>query len=204
LLINITKICLPLLLVISMNCFSQDKETAGIVDVTKATFLDPGISYEKAIGKLQSLYGQAFMSTSFSVGYSSALGTTTSLGFDPALTVQYRYYYNYARRQQKGKRTEMNSLNYIGPAIGTVFSKNRISASDYPETSRRPINTIGLVWGFQRNYEKRFSLDLNLGFGYLFTTATTRGPADEPIKKHVGQFSTLGQLNLGFWLNKRK
>ena len=33
------------------------------MDVTKATFFDPGISYEKRIGKFQSLYAKAFLST---------------------------------------------------------------------------------------------------------------------------------------------
>jgi len=191
------------LLGIAIESFSQDKELPQITNIAKITFFNPGISYEKAIGSSQSLYGQAFMNTSFSIGYSSTFGNTSSISFDPAFTIQYRYYYNYTKRQQKRKRTEMNSLNYLGPAFQTVFSKDRVSDDHYMENKARPINTIGVVWGFQRNYKSRFSLDLNLGLGCLFTSATVIGPADEPIKDYVAQFTTLGELNLGFWLNKR-
>ncbi len=72
-----------------------------------------------------------------------------------------------------------------------------------PETNRRAINTFGLAWGFQRNFQNRFSLDLNLGGGYLYTKATTINDAGQFISKNAGQFTTVGQLNLGLWLNKR-
>lgn len=189
--------------VLSINCFSQDKESRQVTDVTKVTFLNPGMSYEKSVGTSQTVYGQAFMSTSFDASYSSTFGFNSSINFDPALTVQYRYYYNYNKRQQKGKRTERNSLNYLSAAFETAFSKNRVSDFQYIETSRRPINTVGVVWGFQRNYKSRFSLDLSLGAGHLFTSVTRIGPADEPIKDYYGRFTTLGDFNLGFWLNKR-
>ncbi len=38
-----------LLLLISTHCFSQDQEKSEISDVTKATFFNPGISYEKKL-----------------------------------------------------------------------------------------------------------------------------------------------------------
>ena len=201
---RVTKITFLFFFGLSTSCFAQEKLQADIVNITKATFLNLGISYEKRVAKCQSILGQTFMNTSISIGYSSSLGNTSSITFDPALSFQYRYYYNYERRQRKGKRTEMNSLNYLSPTIETIFSKNRISTSHYIENSRRPISTVGIVWGFQRNYKKRFSLDLNLGLGYLFTTATLPDDTGQTIKENVGKFSTLGQLNFGFWLNKRR
>ena len=191
-------------LAISTSCFSQEIIQTDIVDITKATFLNPGISYEKRIGKSQSIVGKAFMNTSFSIGYSSSLGNRSSINFDPALTFQYRYYYNYDRRQAKSKRTEMNSLNYVSPTFVTIFSKNRISSDHYIEHNRRPINIAGIVWGMQRNYKSRFSLDFNVGLGYLFTTATLPNNTGQTIKENVGKLSSLGQLSLGFWLNRRK
>jgi hypothetical protein len=195
---------LPFVLLLSINSFSQDKEAFIVTDVTKLTFLNPGISYEKAIGKFQTLYGQAFMNTSISYSYSSSLGTNSDISFDPALTLQYRYYFNFKRREQAGKRTEMNNLNYIAPVFQTYFSRGGISSDYYNEQKRRAITAIGALWGIQRNYPKRFSLDLNLGLGYLFTKGTTLNNAGEVVKKNVGLVTALGQLNLGFWLNKRK
>ena len=193
-----------LLIFISTNCFSQGKGEPDITNVTKVTFFNPGVSYEKRIGKFQSLYVQAFMSTSFAVGFSDALGSTSSIHFDPGFTLQYRYYYNSVQREAKGKRTEMNSLNYVSAVLQTVFSNVNISSSYLPEAKDRAVNILGLAWGFQRNYKKRFSLDLNLGIGYLFTTATTTNDAGQHHTRNVGQPTTTSQLNLGFWLNKRK
>ncbi|MEP7254024.1 MAG: hypothetical protein ABI683_16635, partial [Ginsengibacter sp.] len=110
---KLSKIILFLGITVSTNCFCQDKESTDITDVTKATFYSPGISYEKRIGKFQSLYAQVCMATSFGIGYSEALGNTSYMRFDPAAILQYRYYYNAAAREAKGKRIEMNSLNYV-------------------------------------------------------------------------------------------
>ena len=201
---RIKKITFLFLLIISINSFAQEKMQTDIVNITKVTFLDIGISYEKKVAKFQSILGQAFMNTSISIGYSSSLGNTSSIKFDPALSLQYRYYYNYDRRQKKGKRTEMNSLNYLSPTFVTILTKKRISTSHYIENNRRPINTVGVVWGIQRNYNKRFSVDFNLGLGYLFTTVSLPDNTGQTIKENIERFSTLGQLNLGFWLNRRK
>jgi hypothetical protein len=102
---------LLLIMLITTTCFSQDTIKTDIRDVTKATFLDPGITYEKRIGKFQSLYARAFLSTAIYIGYSSTFGNTSGIDFYPALALQYRYYYNAVKRKAKGKRTEMNSLN---------------------------------------------------------------------------------------------
>ncbi|MEO6611578.1 MAG: hypothetical protein ABIT05_05220 [Chitinophagaceae bacterium] len=193
-----------LLLLFSTAGFSQEDNKPQITEITKATFFNPGVSYEKPIGKSQSLYAQVFVNTSFGLGYSSSLGNTSFIYLDPAFTIQYRYYYNYAKREANGKRTAMNSLNYLCSILQTTFSKEAISNSYYPETKRRAINIVGLAWGFQRNYQNRFSLDLNLGGGYLYTKVTTIDDMGQFISKNAGQFTTVGQLNLGFWLNKRK
>jgi hypothetical protein len=193
------KICPFFLILISANCFSQEKTINDIRDITKAAFLDPGISYEKRIGKLQSLYGQAFLSTSAYIGYSDALGNTSEINFYPALALQYRYYYNWAKRNAKGKRTEMNSLNYISAITETAFYKENVTG----QNDLRNLNTLGIAWGLQRNYPKRFSLDLNFGLGYAFTKETTINDTGDFITKNAGEFTTIGQISLGFWLNKR-
>ena len=168
--------------------------------MTKLNFFDPGFSYEKRIGKLQSLTAQAFLSTSIYLGFSSSLGNTSSIDVYPALSLQYRYYYNAAKRNAKGKRTEMNSLNYIS-AITEVDFYNEEIPND--EREPRALKIIGLAWGFQRNYQKRFSLDLSLGLGYAFYKQTVINYTGEYITENKGSFTNIGQIGLGFWLNKR-
>ncbi|HEX8356025.1 MAG TPA: hypothetical protein VF610_01370 [Segetibacter sp.] len=198
-----TKLLFTALGIISISCSAQQKETDNVTDVSKITFLNPGVSYEKRIGKLQTLYGQVFMATSFGFGYSSSMGSTSIIYIDPAATLQYRYYYNFKKREAKDKRTELNSGNYVCSILETTFSKHAISLAYYHERNRRLLNTLGIAWGFQRNYSRRFSLDLNLGLGYLYTRATTGEFFGEYVTKNVGQLTSVGQLNLGFWLNKR-
>ena len=198
-----SKIFLFLGIMISTNCFCQNKQSTEITNVTKATFFNPGISYEKRIAKFQSLYAQLFMNTSFAIGFSDALGTTSYIHFDPAVSLQYRYYYNFKRREDKSKRTEMNSLNYLAGIVETTFSKGSISSAYVTEKDPRAINVFCIAWGLQRNYPKRFSLDINFGAGYLYTRVTTINDTGELITKNAGQFTTVAQVNLGFWLNKR-
>jgi hypothetical protein len=191
----------------SFTSFSQKKKKKGdATDVFKITFLNPGVSYEKRIGKFQTLYGQAFMNLS-AVHYGSYYSgsSSTTFFFDPALTLQYRYYYNFTARSDKRRRTEMNSLNYLAPVYEAIFSKMPIDPAKIGATdNRRPISRLGLVWGIQRNYSGRFSLDLNLGYGIMFANSKYDNGlgGTNSIKQSMG--CLMGQLNLGFWLSKEK
>ncbi len=118
---------------------------------------------------MQSIFLQAGMSMDAAVGFSSALGNTSYFHLDPAIHIEYRYYYNYARRQEKNKRTDMNSMNYFNAIVDCYLSKRRVASSDYDEEKLRPVYSAGIGWGFQRNFSKRFSLDYSLGPGVLIT-----------------------------------
>lgn len=185
------------------NCFGQNKENTGLINITKATFLNPGISYEKRIAKLQSLYAQLFMNTSFSIGYSDALGNTSAIRFDPAATLQYRYYYDKDQREAGGKNTQMNNLNYVSFITETSVITEKIVSVDNVEKVHRAINEFGIAWGLQRNYKSRFGLDLNVGPCYLFARVTRQNSTGEFTTENVDDFTIFGQINLGFWLNKR-
>lgn len=189
--------------VIAPTCFSQQKDQPQVGNVSKLTFLNPGFSFEKKTGSNQTVVGSIFMNAFAALGYSGSLGNTSKFYFDPAYSLQYRFYYNRLKRQLSGKRIEQNSLNYITPVFKSVFSRRRISSSHIIESKRRAINTIAVVWGIQRNYKTRFSLDLGLGTGYLFTKATLPDNRGEIKKERVGKFTIMGQLNLGFWLNRK-
>lgn len=192
-----------LLLTISINSFSQQKDQPDITNITRAAFFSPGVSYEKRVGKFQSILGNAFVTTSFSFSYSSSLGTNSDISFDPSFALQYRYYYNSRQRLAKSRRTEKNSLNYMSVIAETDFTRNSISSSYLVEEDRRPVYSIGVAWGLQRNYPKRFSLDLNLGGGYVFASNTKLNEFGQPVKVNSGKLTSIGNLSLGFWLNKK-
>ena len=187
-----------------MPAFAQDEGSVDVESVSVLTIFNPGLSHERKIGRNQTLYGQVFMNTSIYLGYSAALGNTSDIYFEPALSAQYCYYYNAKRRSDKGKRTALNSMNYLTFLYEATFSDNRIDVSDYEEEKVRPIHQLGICWGIQRNYASRFSLNLQLGMGYFYTKVTTPDAAGQPVAGHTGGLNTLGQINIGIWLNKRK
>ena len=198
---KLTKLYFIPLLIITVSSFAQEQDEVDVTDVFKVTVINPGVSYEKRVGKYQTLYGQLFVNTSVSAGWSSSFGNSFELYVDPAFTAQYRYYYNAKKRERKGKRTDLNSMNYLTGIFETLLSKRTVSASSFNEPNRRSINTLGVAWGFQRNYNSRFSLDLNLGLGYLVTKVSY--PNIYQASDVVGEFTTMGQINIGFWLNRR-
>ena len=67
----------------------------------------------------------------------------------------------------------------------------------------KPVNTVGLAWGLQRNYEKRFSLDMSFGLGYYFTRGTFQDDSGATFTKNYGEFTPVINVDLGFWLNKK-
>ena len=196
--------CVFIMMHLTSQVFCQDRINVDVTRVTRAAFLNPGFSYENKIGKLQTIYLTAYLATSAYYYSSSSLGTDAKIYFDPALRVQYRYYYNAAARVRKGRQTERNSMNYIGPLFDVTFTKAAMNDHSYEEENRRPVSTIAFVWGIQRNYLKRFSLDLNLGLGYSFTKGTEVSFNGQTAHVSQSAVSTPGYLSLGFWLDKRK
>jgi hypothetical protein len=192
-----------LLLFATVAAFSQQDET-DVTNVTKVTIINPGLSYEARIGKFQTLYMQGFMSMSGYFSYSDALGTESAFYFDPAADIQYRYYYNGRKRFEMEKRTEMNSMNYVTVMSEFIFSKMRLTTDYIDESKRRAISRFGVGWGFQRNYAQHFSLDLNLGFGYLLSKGTSYNWNGQLTTKTISTPTFMGQFNIGFWLNKSK
>lgn len=185
--------------------YAQEENKADVTNVTKLTFLNPGIGQEIKIGKHQTIYGQLFMNTSATTKteyYNNSQNIDIDFYFDPAVTIQFRNYYNGRRRSARGKRIEMNSMNYVGLIAEVFFSKIPLNES-YIQEDRRPITTLGAAWGLQRNYKGRFSLDFYLGAGYRFAQSTLY-TIPQTTKINTTAFSLISQLNVGIWLNKRK
>ncbi len=162
-------------------------------NVFKINFLTPGVSYEHATNKNQTIHGEAYIA--LALRQSTIYGSNTSspeidIAAIPAFNLQYRLYYNYEKRKEADKRTEKNSMNYIAPAITHVSTNNKFFLSS--------VTSFGFLWGMQRNYSSHFSLDLNLGLGYAFLGNKYDGYSQG------GTITGMGDLRLGFWLNNKK
>ena len=198
------KLKLHALVVITLAAFSSFSQEPDVTNVTKLTLLNPGISYETRIGRFQTIYGQVFANTSAYFSASSTFGTNYGIYFDPAATLQYRYYYNAYRRTEKEKRTAMNSLNYLAFISEFMASKAALTDEYVNEGNRRLISRFGIGWGLQRNYKGRFSLDLNFGIGYVISKGTWVDDNGQYQTRNINKATSMGQINLGIWLNKKK
>jgi hypothetical protein len=106
----------------------------------------------------------------------------------PNVNFYYRYYYNFDKRNMKGKRTAKNSANYFGAVMYFSFWEAAWTANS-SEDDFITYFGFGPVWGIQRNYRGHFSLGINLGPTISFGNQGARPDA------YV-------MLTLGFWLGK--
>ena len=198
---NFLKLLSLVFIIATTNCFSQEEE--HVTDITKINVLSPGISYEKGIGRRQTLKLELLLAFSTYVSWSSSFGNSAGVNLDPAFGIQYRYYYNDKRREAKSRRTAMNSLNYIAATGQGIFVRRPFYDTIYSKSRLRLINTVGLLWGLQRNYHNRMSIDINAGLGYVFGKDLSSYFSHEP--KGLGErFVLITGVKIGFWLNKRK
>ncbi len=184
--------------------FSQEEKTTEVENVTRFTFISPGFGHEQKMGKSTTLMGQVFLSPYASFHYSDAFGFESEFALEPSISLQYRYYYNFKNRQEKGQRTAKNSMNYLAPKYTGVFTKRRMSSSYLPEENIRAINTIGYVWGLQRNLPSRLSLDFSAGLGYQFAKGHTYNDAGMVIEKRYSNATLMSGITLGIWLGKKE
>ena len=182
---------------------AQKAKSSRVENLSKVTFINPGFAYEAKTGESSTLYSQLFMnySATFETSLDGSDIDITSY-FDPALAVQYRFYYNYNRRAEAGKRVEKKSLNFVAPVFEGHLTKRPFAGSDFAEENRRMLTTIGGVWGMQRNYAGRFSLDIYAGLGYSFGKTTEYISANQTTTKTEAIPAVIAQINIGVWLGK--
>ena len=129
----------------------------------KINILTPGITYEKKISNNTSLSTDLNLSAGFA--YDSDSGTKVLLS--PYIREEFRYYYNFEKRNAKNRNTRNNSANYIA-LTGNYYFKP-IGNSEY--VSVYDGLTIAPVWGLQRTYRSGINISLIGGAGYNFGTS---------------------------------
>ncbi len=179
---------------------AQQRQPTSVIDIPKITLLMPGFSYEKALGKFQTLQAYALYNV-YSYSKNSSGNVQTNYYFDPTIMLSYRYYCNHDRRQDLGKVTERNTMNYIGPFAQVYFSKMPVGSRAFENATRRPVYMFGALYGLQRNYKSHFSLDINFGLGVISGNTRYSDLSSGIIREgNQTQVTVPGQITLGFWL----
>jgi len=182
-----TVIIIPLLL-LGNTTFGQSVFTpAGTTDLFKLNFLNPGISYEKAIDCDHTLYVGSYMAVLLTQPIESPNGVR-HVFFTPSFNAEFRTYYNLQQRNDKGRRTAMNSANYLAPLYIGRYSTTGLW------DGYKWINQFAFVWGMQRTAPKGFSIDFHAGL--VVTPGANNTFYYTPL-------DFLFQLSLGYRIGKK-
>ena len=178
------RITLLIMMVLSTTLFAfgQPEEARVEKSLLSVYFIPLKISYEQGLGKSNTL--------EIGGGINGVTWFENTGDFDefrfavvPFAETTFRNYYNLEKRQEKGKRTAMNSGNYWG-----IHARYHFEAFA-GDTDGHEFKSffIAPVWGFQRNYNSQFSLGMDFGLGAGFNG-------------DGAYFSPLIRLKLGFVL----
>ena len=181
-----------LLLIVFLQFFSVTSFSQGEgpfqVDpgVFRINFLLPGVSYEQRLASDKTFFISAY--TDAFIIDNGLVDEELDLFFSANINGEFRTYYNFAKRSEKGRRTAVNSANYISPLYIGRYSRT----GDFDQLQW--VNQLGFQWGMQRNGPKHFGLDLSFGLLYTVNAQNTNYPTVGPLI----------QLRLGFWLGPDK
>jgi hypothetical protein len=186
---------------LSFYANAQLEQRTKLTNVTKINLLNPGISYERKINANQTIYFNAFYNPTTEFLDRGLQNNFAKIIFEPTVALQYRFYYNIPLRAKK--LNERNSYNYVCPIIETSFGKRSFLLYETPNIQNTVIYKIGALWGIQRNYKSRFSLDFNIGVGYKTFETIKEIPPSSFSKLRVSTVGLLGHLNVGFYIGPK-
>ncbi len=187
-------IALILTTVFAITTVAQDTELRTKKHLGKVNLLAPGIEYEGALGDFTTF------DVSGNIGFQIAAiefnGETEAEFFvRPNLEGQLRQYYNYRKRDSKGKNTMNNSANFV--ALYTSYMFKPFNQPDNSLFEAGSVFIIGPVWGINRTYHSGLALSLVLGAGYYNEKYAVEA-FDESY------FSIIGNFKLGFAIGRDK
>ncbi|MFK7813003.1 MAG: hypothetical protein AB8B59_10945 [Maribacter sp.] len=151
----------------------------------KINILNPGIEYEMALGT----------NTTFDIkaGLQFGLDPLVSniyeeIAFLPAAAGQFRYYYNFEKRQQNRRQIYGNSANYIAPAVAVFLPGSRTINN---EVEKGAFGYAGLVTGLQRSYDSGINFSVDLGAAYY-------------AGQFNGQILPVANLSIGWIISEKR
>ncbi len=149
------------------------------------SIINPGIGYEFPLGRKFTISAQAgvgFTGGSYPEGKQSAFETGWQLLLSPFADLQTRYFFNRAKRVEKGKNVSNNSGSFVS-VRGLVRGK------EIESTFRRkatPDYSLSPCFGFQ-HYKKR--LGYSFSIGPIFYTDS---------ENNSGFFPVVFEFNVGY------
>lgn len=155
------RLLFSILFLTTLVSFSQETTTNSQFSLN---LLAPSAEYELAVSDNSTVD----MNLGIGFAYHKSSYSGEAFGIYPGFEAQYRYYYNFEKRADKGKKASENSGNYIAGLASITGGKPIIGDLQY---SNDYGGFVGPAWGLQRVYNSGFKLNLNLGIGMGFNDA---------------------------------
>ena len=148
-----------LFLVLSIVIKAQEVKKATSNFNFKIGLIGTWVAYEHALNKNLTINSE--------IGYVGAIlkgtnGNRLDYIFKPMYNVEPRYYYNFDKRIDKGKKTNNNAANYLG--LSFIYS----SGNELTNTSIQARESFVILprWGFNRNLSPSINFEFAIGTGY--------------------------------------
>jgi hypothetical protein len=108
----------------------------------------------------------------------------------PVITLEPRLYYNLNKREEKSRRIDGNSGNFI--SLKTSYHPDWFVISNTDNVS--VISDISIIptWGIRRNIGKHFTYETGFGIGYRYTFAKQAGFLDNKSEVDVNLHLRIG------------
>ncbi len=155
-----SKISIVLLLVAAHISAQQSTSLEQSVTGLQLGFFGAEVYNEAKLSDQVSLRGQLSLLPSV---WGGDFYSKTGFALAPALSVTPKYYYNLAKRVEKGKNIKNNAANYIAAELQYV--PNWFVISNVENISVNPSLSFIPYYGFRRNFATNFNYEFKAGVG---------------------------------------
>ncbi|MGB3773930.1 MAG: hypothetical protein WA951_01620 [Leeuwenhoekiella sp.] len=128
----------------------------------------PSLDYEMRLTNTTTLGLQ--LGTSL-VALTNQFDDDIKIDIAPAGQLYYRYYYNFDRREGKGKKTNHNSANYFSLISNLILAEPFFTPKDELNLEHDTYLEFGAVYGLQRTFCDWLNVGGNVGLGYAFISS---------------------------------
>lgn len=180
-----TSLFIFMLMVVNFASYAQrdvpttEPEKLENLHLIKGSLLGVGYSYEHALNSKWTISGNVDLGNNLALSVSGA-GNYFYWGLSPNLNLEARYYYNYQKRQLKGKKVKHNSANYLSASAYWFTGSIDVVKSGY-YVFRDYNYSFQAKWGFRRALGEHFTFDLSLGLALNLDNRSYNYISSSPI-----------------------
>lgn len=158
-------------------CFAQS--TLEKVGKVSLGLQGAEFSYELPLGKSLLLESAAGLGVGMEVDNDNSRYTFYVLDPVPFVSTELKWIYNREKREAKEKNNANNAGNYAGLQTKYSFGKNNSLALN-------KVLLTDIHWGLQRSLGTKFTLNTNVGLGYMYDFDTTYGSVAPVLRVKFG------------------